>query len=345
MQDQIHSFTITAIIQETPGVFTFHLQEISGKKIDYNAGQFLTFLFTIDEKEVRRSYSISSAPGSREGLSITLQRIPNGLVSRHLVEHCKVGDILKAIPPSGKFILPKKRCGQYCFIAAGTGITPIFSIITFLLQTDIKCKILLVYQNRNEESSIFRKQLLQLLEGYPERMQMIELFSQPTNHSIRPARLNNTMLETIIRQNIKDVDTLFYLCGPRNFMMIAEITLKWMGYANRVKKEIFVIDAPPPPPLLQDHSTKQVEFFLAGKKHSFIVQYPQNILSAAISNGIPLPYSCRGGQCSTCMVKCVSGKVLMSKNEVLTDEDLEQGWILTCVGYAETDLVLEKEDD
>jgi ring-1,2-phenylacetyl-CoA epoxidase subunit PaaE len=343
MQEQIIQFTITAITQQTADVFTFSLNEISGKKVNYEAGQFLTFLFRIQDIEVRRSYSISSSPDWAGPIQITLQRIPNGVVSRLLVDTSKPGDILKAIEPAGKFVLPVIPPLQFCFIAAGSGISPVFSLMKTVLRRHAQSKILLIFQNRNEETTIFRKELLQLQENYPDRMQMIELFSQPLNKSIVPARLNNFKLEEIIRNCISDLHAHFYLCGPRSFMMLAEVTLTWLGFGKNIKKENFVVDAPPPPPLLNDTSSKKIELNFQGEKFEFVVKYPQNILSAALAQGIPLPYSCRGGQCSTCMVKCKSGKIIMSKNEVLTSKDLAEGWVLTCVGFAETDLVLEKK--
>jgi ring-1,2-phenylacetyl-CoA epoxidase subunit PaaE len=118
-------------------------------------------------------------------------------------------------------------------------------------------------------------------------------------------------------------------------------TLRWMGFGEeQIKRETFNIEYIPPPPFLIDQTPKQVDLSFRGIRHQFKVSYPSSILEAALKNNIQLPYSCRGGRCSTCMAKCLSGKIKMSINEVLTDQDLQEGWVLTCVGFAETDIVL-----
>ena len=140
-----------------------------------------------------------------------------------------------------------------------------------------------------------------------------------------------------------------YICGPKQFMRMAQFTLRVMGYEDaRISKENFVVDFVPPPPFMTDTSPKEVTIHIHGKTHILQVAYPHNILEAALSNNIQLPYSCRGGRCSTCTAKCVKGRVKMSINDVLTDRDnkkvvmdLAEGLVLTCVGYAETDVELE----
>src|SRR5439155_10020981 len=136
----------------------------------------------------------------------------------------------------------------------------------------------------------------------------------------------------------------FYLCGPLSFMRMAEFTLRQIGFAqNEIRKEHFVIDSPPTAPLLTDTSLKKVTIHYHQQTHHVEVAYPTSILDAALQKGIELPYSCKGGRCSTCAAYCVNGKVVMSMNEVLTETDISNGLVLTCVGFAATDVELSFE--
>jgi ring-1,2-phenylacetyl-CoA epoxidase subunit PaaE len=150
-------------------------------------------------------------------------------------------------------------------------------------------------------------------------------------------------LERLIEENVtKEKEKYFYLCGPVSFMRMAQFTLKWMGYDDEhIKKENFTIDFIPPPPLLIDSSPKEITIHFNKQIFRINASYPVSILQAALDRNIQLPYSCRSGRCASCIAKCVHGKIKMSNNEVLTDNDLKKGLVLTCVGYAETDVELE----
>jgi ring-1,2-phenylacetyl-CoA epoxidase subunit PaaE len=338
----IITFRIEKIKPETLESFSFYLKEISGRNIQYKAGQFLTLLLNINGREVRRSYSLSSTPGVDKELFFTVKRVTNGEVSRYLCDNLKEGDLLQTLLPAGRFTINNYDEDLYCFVAAGSGITPVFSLIKELLAHGIRGKILLINQNRNEETSIFRKQLLQLQEGYRERFSIIEIFSQPTNHDLPSRRLNNTLFEQLVKQNVKTSSVQFYICGPALFMQMVEFTLKLSGYPNTViNKENFTINTPPPPAFMIDPSPRKVTIHHKHHQYELQVRYPESILQAALHQHIHLPYSCRGGRCSTCTVRLLSGKVKMTINDVLTEKDLAEGLVLTCVGYAETDVVIE----
>ena len=158
--------------------------------------------------------------------------------------------------------------------------------------------------------------------------------------------LNNEFLEEIIKEKIPNYhlsngNCEFYLCGPLAFMRMAEFTLKLLGFSSdQIRKEHFVIDPPPHTPLLSDTSPKKIIIHYQQKKYEIKASYPNSILDAALQQGIHLPYSCKGGRCSTCAAYCIDGKIVMSMNEVLTEKDLEKGLVLTCVGFAATDAEL-----
>jgi ring-1,2-phenylacetyl-CoA epoxidase subunit PaaE len=334
---------ITEIIDQASESRSYYFEVPGGEEFIYEAGQFITLIVEVNGKEQRRSYSLSSTPGVDVTPCFTVKKVENGAISRYLYQHIKKGDALKALLPSGRFTI-QQYASFYFFIAAGSGITPVYSLIKSLLFKQANCKVALLYQNTNEEQSIFRKELLALQQMFAETFTLVEYFSQPITLGVTPGRLNNFLLEQVITQQVYTQAVLFYVCGPKAFMLMCQFTLKVMGYKDeQIKKENFTIDTVPPAPFLTDTTAKQVVIFYAGKEHRLQVAYPDNLLQAALKENILLPYSCRGGRCSACMATLVKGKVQMSINEVLTDTDLENGLVLTCVGYALTDVVLTIE--
>jgi len=361
---------VKEIRREATETVTILLERKDGRPLDYRAGQFLTFLLVRGiGRELRRSYSFSSTPGIDETPAITVKRVINGEVSRYLLDHLRAGDELVSLLPAGRFVLEEGGSGPgeagrsgagrwLFFIAAGSGMAPVFSLLKEALVKRPDSRVVLISQHHDEESILFKSTLEELVQNYGERFRWINLLSN------REGRLNNWWLEELMGDLLLTISgaeqsgALFYLCGPPAFMRMAQFTLRVMGFADaQIKQEHFTVEYVPPPPLLTDTRPKKVTVRRAGSQPeapleiqedrperviaSFEVAWPVTILEAALNLGIPLPYSCRGGRCSTCVARCLSGKVKMSINEVLTDKDLREGLVLTCVGYAETDVELE----
>lgn len=331
---------IKDIRQETKNSKSYCIEEINGKRIEYKAGQFFTLIVNLHDKEVRRSYSISSAPGVDEDIYFTIKRIENGELSRYLFDYLQKGNIITTLPPTGRFTIDEPESKLAVFISAGSGITPVFSLIKHILYQFAGTDVLLIYQNHNEEESIFREELLLLQKKFEERFTLREIFSHPTDFNKPSQRLNNNLLEKILLPGLTAPSVRFYLCGPEAFMRMAQFTLKVMGYsAGSIRRENFFATAPPPP-FMTDTTPHSVIINYHNKKYHLKVGYPNNILEVALKHHIRLPFSCRGGRCSTCTSRCISGKVKMTINDVLTPKDLEKGLILTCVSYPETDVEL-----
>jgi len=310
---------------------TIVLRRRDGEPLEYKAGQFLTLLFLLGGRELRRSYSFSSTPGVDALPSITVKRVANGEISRWLIGRLRIGDVLQSLLPAGKFLLEERAGGTVVFLAAGSGMVPVFSLIKRAIAG---IRLVLITQNRDEESIPFREELQRMADA--GHLEWTSLLS-----GVAPvARLNNGLLQEML----KDIrgDEHFYLCGPVGFMRMAVFTLRLLGVSDeQIRRENFTVEYVPPAPVLADTSPKQVVVRAGEQQYSFTVAWPSTILQAALDRGIALPYSCKGGVCSTCVAKCVKGRVRMSKNEVLTEKDLEAGLVLTCVGYAETDVELE----
>jgi ring-1,2-phenylacetyl-CoA epoxidase subunit PaaE len=341
MSDFTISLRVRQIIPEGEDTKTFLFERTDGKPFRYKAGQFLTFLIPQHGHEVRRSYSMSSAPDADDFPAITVKRVPNGEISRFWVHTVQVGDVLTALPPAGRFVLeePDGNPHDLILLGAGSGITPLFSIMKQALIEEQDNRITLIYASRNTKSTLFQDRIQQLQQQFPERLKVIQIHSQPSDDwtGIR-GRINNTRLEQLVSKSLlfQPERARFFICGPYELMRSIEITLHFMGFTSaQIRKESFVIPSIPKQETVSFPHTIQLHF--RDKNYSLLVPAHTTILDAALSAGIRLPYSCKGGRCSACAGVCKSGIVRMSVNEVLTDRDLKEGWILTCSAYADSD--------
>lgn len=323
-------FTIKEIIQETPDVRSFVL--LPDRPFKYKAGQFLTLVKGDGPAEVRRSFSFSSHPSDKYP-RITLKRIPNGAISRWLFDHVKTGDRIKAIEASGLFTYPEdpQSYDAIVFLAAGTGITPILSLIRESLIRNDNLKLYLIYSNRSPQQTVFLKELQRLKS---DKLKIQFFFSNSMD--LHQARLSRLALEQFLATHaLSPSRTLFYLCGPHIYMQNITITLLTEGVPeNNVRREIFFNPEPAVPNVPPDQDMHTVNVRYEGTVYSLKVQFPKSILQTAKAQGIMLPYSCEAGRCGTCAATCTRGEVWMSRNEVLLDKEMAKGRVLTCTGFA-----------
>ncbi|MCF2488325.1 ferredoxin--NADP reductase [Dyadobacter sp. CY347] len=340
MSEATISLQVKHIIQEATDAKTFVFERTNKQPFTYKAGQFLTFLIPMHGHETRRSYSMSSAPNVDEDPAITVKRVPNGEVSRFWIDTVKVGDQFDVLPASGRFVLEESfgRPRDIVLIAAGSGITPLFSILKETLIQEKESNITLLYASRNVRHALFHDQIRQWQERFADRLNVIHIHSQPLDdwNGMR-GRINNTRLEQLVNKSLRfqPRNARFFICGPYELMRSVEITLHFMGFTSlQIRKENFIIPAaPPPPPVSYPHVIK---LNFRDQAYDLFVPAHTTVLDAALAAGIKLPYSCKGGRCSTCAGICRTGKLHMIVNEVLTDRDLADGWILTCSAYVDS---------
>jgi ferredoxin-NADP reductase len=326
---------ITGIRQETHDVKTFVLESLSGP-VEYKAGQYLTFIFGREGQELRRSYSIASSPVLAEPLSITMKRLQNGTVSRPLFDQSRIGDILLTTGAAGFFVLPEELSigQQIFFLAAGSGIVPVFSLIKTALHAQPGLQLVLIYSNRSVEETVYYHELNALQEKFRDNFRIEFLFS--SSPDLSKARLNKSLLEALVRAYATmPLDRiLFYTCGPFPYMRMIGMELRTMGVpAEHIRKEEFSTVRPAARPVPPDTNPHHAHIWMHGKKHSVLVQYPQTILEAAKKQGLVLPYSCEVGKCGSCAARCLQGNVWMMYNEVLLNDEIRQGLVLTCSGF------------
>jgi ferredoxin-NADP reductase len=329
-------YRVQSIIKETEEAASFILEPVN-TALKYEAGQFITFLFkNRNNEEERRSYSISSSPALNEPLTVTVKKVVNGSYSRKLVDSVQVGDILNGLSPTGFFTLPLTITERmsFLFFAAGSGITPVYAQIKTLLTLYPAIKIVLVYSNRSESDTLFFKQVQLLAKKYPGQLFIRFLFSDAKHYS--DARLSASMVEAIVRKHFADsyAQLMVYLCGPFQYMLMITLVLRGMGIKDgQIKKEQFTIHKTEVLEKPADTDPHMVRATFGESVYSWKVQYPDTILQAAKKQHIVLPYNCESGQCGACAAICTKGKVWMYRNDVLMDDQINAGWVLTCTGY------------
>ncbi|MHA4845635.1 2Fe-2S iron-sulfur cluster-binding protein [Flavitalea antarctica] len=338
--------TIKQVIEETPDTRTYIFEPSGETTFSYKAGQFITITINRNSRELRRSYSLCTSPAYDEYYAFTVKQVPNGEVSRHLFRTLAPGSTLIAMEPAGRFTFKKEPSipRDIFMIAAGSGVTPVYSLLKQILKTTSENSIRLILQNRNEQAVIFHDSLHRLELEYEDNFRFINYLSQPIDTHKPSRRLNNEILEELIADELhfnRDY-ALFYICGPLPFMRMAEFTIRQMGFSpEQIKKEIF--DAPrlPPPPFNIDPAPRSIVLARQKPNRMIPVRYPQTILEAVLAQNINIPYSCKAGICGSCAILCTAGEVKMKHNDVLTDQEVAGGLILSCVGYAVSDITID----
>jgi ring-1,2-phenylacetyl-CoA epoxidase subunit PaaE len=338
-KERLLHFRIASVKQETPAAKTYQLELLDSKTLIYKPGQFLTFIIKTEKQEIRRSYSILTLPG--EPIKITVKKVDNGFVSRYILQHWKKDEIITSLPPAGRFNfdpLSDKKRDIFCF-AAGSGIVPVLPQIRMMLQKEPQSIIHLIYSNNNESDTLFLEEIEALAKNSPQ-LNLINLFSDPIYRKKEQGRLSNISSEALINrlQQFEKEDAVFLLCGPFSYMRMLNFTIKLMHFKKEnIRKENYLPEVMSSDRVMHKvFPETAVAIKIYGKEETVTVASGENILDAALKSGLNLPYSCKGGVCGNCAAKCISGKIHMSINEVLTDADLSEGWVLTCTGYPET---------
>jgi ring-1,2-phenylacetyl-CoA epoxidase subunit PaaE len=325
---------ISEITEEVKGFKTIVFA--GGHGLQYQPGQYLTFVHQHHNLEIRRSYSLVSSPALEEPLTIGVKRVANGAFSRLLVDKAKPGDHLITTGAGGFFTLPENLSPyqQVFFFAAGSGITPIFSMIKTLLVSHPTVSVVLIYSTPSAAQTAFYLPLLEYAGQYPQ-FHLRFLFSNSPD--LRMARLNRDLLIQLLDLHVNKnrERTLFYICGPESYMRLCTYTLQEENVPKEnIRRENFIIEKKLPPKAVPpDTEAHFITIHQGEARYNFPSAYPDTILQSAKKQGIELPYSCETGRCGNCAARCLEGKVWLSYNEVLTEKDLAEGLTLTCVGY------------
>ncbi len=341
-----YQLKVKEVIRETPDAITIKFDN-SRDNITYHSGQFITLNLTIDGKKIKRSYSLSSSVHTDNDLSVCVKTVANGLASNYLDKNLKSGDIIEIDEPMGHIkVIPQSKPRHIILFAAGSGITPMLSIIKTILTKEPQSKISLFYGSRNREDVIYKKELEKYQDQYHERFSVDFVLSRPDQYWVGlTGRINELHAISLIKKkaalHVKECE--YYLCGPSGMMDEVLKALDLLEVPkNQVFKEYFHMKEEPVPVITHKASSgKSKVKVIDGKKiYEFEVAPNETILQVAQKLGYGMPYSCQAGMCTACMGKCTTGKVRMTEADGLTDTEIKQGYVLTCVGHPDADEIV-----
>lgn len=320
---------VTEVVRETADAHSLVLEPMDGR-FEYLPGQFLTVRIPSTEDSVARCYSLCSSPHCDEPARITVKRTAGGYGSNWLVDNAVEGTVLEVLRPSGTFT-PRSLDADVLLLAAGSGITPVLSILKSCLRAG-SGHVTLVYANRDERSVIFRDDLLRLAKEHPDRLTVLHWLESVQG---LPAEAGLRALTAPYR------DREAFLCGPGPFMDLASTVLNGLGVESVTVERFTSITGDPFAAVAVDESgpASMVEVELDGETRTLRWPRENALLDVLLAAGLDAPFSCREGACSACACVLVRGEVDLAHNEVLDDRDLADGLILACQARPRTDEV------
>jgi ring-1,2-phenylacetyl-CoA epoxidase subunit PaaE len=325
----------------------------------YTQGQYLTLKHVVEDEELRRSYSICAAVSdysTRNQIWVAVKKVADGRFSTHAHQHFAIGDDIEVMTPEGRFFSPLavENDKHYVAFAAGSGITPILSIMKTTLEVEAKSRFTLVYGNRKAQSILFLEELEALKNLYLSRVRLIHILSaQPQEADLFNGRINGDKTKALLHGLIpaETIDQAF-VCGPSNMIDEVEAALIESGVSkDKVHAERFGV------PVTSSVAKPNVNRESIGKAAKLVVQldgktqempFPYegvSLLDVALNNGLDLPFACKGGVCCTCRAKILEGQVRMEKNYTLEKWEIDKGFVLTCQCHPITDSVLVSFDE
>ena len=337
-----YTLKVAEIRKETEDTVTLCFKQPGLKKIKYLAGQYLTLIFRINGRRYIRPYSFSSCPGVDSHLEVTVKRVENGLVSNHINDMVNVGDVIEAMPPMGDFVFETQdHLTDVYFWGVGSGITPLISIIKYILSSTANIRVHLNYGNKSNESTIFRQQILDLKNSHQERLIIrhfhTNLVVDENNPMLIQGRIDHDKALAILDGEILPENCAHYICGPAGLKESVKnaIQNKYCTLTNVFSEDFELVKDPKD---FEDVYTQNILIDFQGKKYPLEVSKGKSILEAALNVDIELPYSCQTGSCSTCKGKLIAGDVKMiglSKER----EDLAADEFLLCCAHPLTENV------
>ena len=326
----------------------FDIPENLKDKFKFIPGQFITVDAKVNGEKLRRDYSICSSANSDE-VRIVVKAIPGGKFSTYANTHLKEGNILKIATPEGKFILKTDPVNKknYLGIAAGSGITPVFSMIQTVLETEKESRFVLVYGNKNKEKTIFKDQLDALAAEYGDRFQIVYIFSKQLSEGSLAGRIDEEKIKDLLQNTYSNLnfDSAF-LCGPEEMINQAKKVLTDSGIPKEnIHFELFTPSKKEENTNVDYSGNAEITIILDEEEETFEMSKKEFILIAALKKNIDAPYSCQGGVCSSCLARVTEGKAVMIKNSVLNEEEVEEGLILTCQAHPVTSKITVDFDD
>ncbi|NJY61504.1 ferredoxin--NADP reductase [Salinimicrobium sp. CDJ15-81-2] len=341
---------IKNIIRETEQAVSleFEIPQELKSEFSFKAGQYITVKTNNEGKEVRRAYSICTPP-SDETFKVTVKEVEGGTFSVIANNKLKAGDVLEVHPPEGKFVFEPVQDGHphtYAAFAAGSGITPVLSIIKTVLLQEKHSRFVLVYGNRTPDETIFFKELLELQANHPDRLFIEFVYSRCNEENCHYGRIDESTVNYVLKNRFKDTSfTRFYLCGPEDMInKVTEILLKHNIKKEQIFFELFSTEVEGE---VTSNLEGDTELTIMVDDEETVLSMPKNktVLQAALDHGLDVPYSCQGGICSSCVARITEGTAEMEKNSILVDSEIQEGLVLTCQAHPTSATLKVNYDD
>lgn len=343
-----HALTISSIKKLTPSsvAVTLAITKELAQTFAFSAGQYITVKKEIKGTEMRRAYSISSAP-SKQDITIGIKKVDRGGFSDYANTKLNVGDVLDVMPPEGRFIFKSAEVQHIAAFAAGSGITPIMSIAKTVLDSNTKNTFVLVYGNKSYEETMFYTDLVKLQLDYNNRFFAYFTNSQTKEDKALFGRIDVSTVNYALKNKHKDVRfDGYYLCGPEQMIHLVTDTLVENDVPKeKIHFELFTsTEIKEEMPIVAEGQTK-VKIIVDDEEFEITMDKKMLVLDAVLKENIDAPYSCQGGVCSSCIAKVKEGKAEMVKNQILTDGEIADGFILTCQAHPTTATLTVDFDD
>ena len=344
-----HPLKISEVQALTPNsvALTFDIPDNLQDTFRFTAGQYITLKHGVNGQEVRRAYSISSAPSSGQ-LTVGIKKVPNGTFSVYANESIATGDIFEVMPPEGRFVFESEnKKKNIAAFAAGSGITPIMSIAQTVLESHSENTFVLVFGNQTPKETMYLAKIQELQQQYTDRFHVQQLYSRAQEDNALFGRIETSTVNFITKNKFKElVFDAYYLCGPEEMINTVSDTLKKNGIAeDKILFELFT-SSDTEDALAENLDGKtQVEVLVDDETFNVTMDKKELVLDAVLKQNIDAPYSCQGGVCSSCIARITEGKAEMVKNQILTDGEIAEGLILTCQAHPLTPTLKVDYDD
>ena len=326
----------------------FEIPEHLKKEFRFIPGQYITIEAELQGSLLRRSYSICSSPSNGE-LRVAIKEVDKGRFSHYANHELKIGSTLEVAAPEGRFVLetsPDNR-KKYMAFAAGSGITPVISMIKAVLEEEKESRFVLVYGSKSNDKTIFKGELDALVAASGNRLVVHYVFSQIISDKALFGRIDSRLVKGLLKKEYANISfDEYFLCGPEEMInTVQKILLKKGVKEDQIKFELFTSTSYKKEIKKSLHGNTMISIVLDDEETSFEMRMDELILDAALAKGLDAPYSCQGGVCSSCLAKVTEGTAVMEKNTILDADEIAEGLILTCQAHPTTSTLKIDYDD
>ncbi|MCP4884634.1 MAG: ferredoxin--NADP reductase [Flavobacteriales bacterium] len=345
-----HKLQVKEVRRETTDAVSvaFDVPDELKKEFSFLPGQYITIQKDLQDSLLRRAYSICSSPYSGE-LRVAIKYVEKGRFSNYANHKLKQGDSLDVSGPEGRFVLEIDQSNKkdYLAIAAGSGITPIMSMIKAVLEYEPQSRFALVYGSKSGEKTIFKKELDEIVASSGGRLHIQYVYSQIISDKALFGRIDGIMVKELLKNEFSDWNfETYFLCGPEEMIDDTKSMLIKNGIKeDAIKLELFSTTSNKKEVTESLSGNTEISVLLDDEETTFEMRMDEVILDAALRKGLDAPYSCQGGVCSSCLAKVVEGNAVMERNTILDEEEIEEGLILTCQAHPTTSRIKIDYDD